>query len=527
MAELGLDFEQGARVTTSEKYGDWYRDPWGWPELSSDFASTLRPTDFEIEKRDRKFHFVGEPSFHLFDVPKSFLGTRPAVIQDPASRLAYTTAVISLAPKLHQDLPNWVYGWRFRDGKYQKATSEWKEYRASQANVAEADHAAQTDVTSYFASIEVPRLLATISELAGSSVATSIVEQVLRTHDNLVSRSGLPQRSAASAMLAQIAMSSVDDLIEGALASGELTTARRWMDDISFEGSEPALYRLLMALQERGRQVGLEINTAKTLLATGAESAEKLDLEARRLIQVPKQSRYLRDDYADVLWTYVDRSDLLDAESQVLDDPKHAARSTASLVLRSLIHHEQFDRFDDWARASKYLPHAADNVGRYLAAARAKNAWALITLEGWFVESEESDWPHLDWVSAQHALAIPSAFEGQDYAAILRGWLGSSDNLQKLAVAVQRLSASEPMYVRSVTAHRLDRTADPLLVRLLALGHLASGGRQRTVETALSRRPATELTLKLLRHRDFQLPPVSPDFDPASTADEESDGPDN
>jgi hypothetical protein len=33
MGTLGLDVVAGAKLAAAENYGDWYRDPWGWPEL--------------------------------------------------------------------------------------------------------------------------------------------------------------------------------------------------------------------------------------------------------------------------------------------------------------------------------------------------------------------------------------------------------------------------------------------------------------------------------------------------------------
>jgi len=41
MTALGLDLVEAAKVAKSETYGEWYRDPWGWPELSAEFVSSL------------------------------------------------------------------------------------------------------------------------------------------------------------------------------------------------------------------------------------------------------------------------------------------------------------------------------------------------------------------------------------------------------------------------------------------------------------------------------------------------------
>jgi len=522
MPFLGLDIAAGARVANSEKYGDWYRDPWGWPECLPDLAESLTPEDLGIAKQGKSYNFVAVPDYHVFDVPKSFLGIRPAVVQDARSRLAYVTAAVSLAPALHADLPDWVYGWRVRGGEYAKPSEEWRLYKASQDSIAEAEYAAQTDVTSFFASVDIGRLVRVLRERIGDNTALSIIERILESHDQLASRRGLPQRSSASSMLAQVAMNEIDDLIATALRSGEILKARRWMDDISFEGPEAALYGLLLRLQEHGRHAGLEINTAKTMLVTGEESARRLALEAKHLITIPFQSGNLRDDYDDLFSTYVDASELLDSETAVLDNPTTAARSFAGLVLKSNVYHGNFERAAEWMNAAHHLPHAADHLSRFMASAREDNPWTHLGYERWFVESERSSWPHLEWVSAQHALPIPSEDIAGDALDVLREWLTTSSNLQKVAGAVQRLAKLQPATVRSDIAGRIDKTNDALLVRLLALGHLAAGGPNGFAKRALARHESNQLLVRYLEKHDWTLPRVAADFDPIREDDGDS-----
>jgi len=525
VAFLGLDIPAGARIVKSEQFGDWYRDPWGWPESTPDFASTLTPRDLGVVKDGTKYVYDVTPDFHRFDVPKSFLGIRPAVVQDVRTRLAYTTASLHLARTLHADLPEWVFGWRMRDGDYGRSR-EWELYRDSQSEIRNQSWAAQTDINSFFASINATRLLERIVErIGGENTSTSILRAVFEAHNLLHGRSGIPQRSAASAMLAHTALRQVDDLLASLKQDGKITAARRWMDDISFEGPEHALYGALLQLQQSCRQEGLEVNALKTLLISGDESAERLQDEAQGLIKLPTTTSTVTNDYEEFEMTYVDVSALKAAEAEVLAAPQRSPRSKVGIVLKSLIRYEEFTRVAEWMAASQYLPHAADKVGRFLAAANRDSFWGL-DLAGWFIQLHASAWPHLEWVEAQYALAVPSDDVDDDMRTVLREWLGASTNLQKVAVAVQRLAASDSVAYRSVVNARLDAVHDPLLVRLLALGLLVAGQSRTDVKAALQRYPSNALTLKYLEERNWKLPEVSEDFDPShddGTDSEEDD----
>src|SRR5690606_19703914 len=137
--------------------GDWYRDPWGWPEASPEYVSTLQPGDLGVLRRPDGFGTTWA-AFHPFSFPKSYVGVRPAVVLDAASRIAYTSAVASAVPSLHNDLPDWVFGWRLRGGQLLGSSAEWDLYQTSQTPIADSPFAAQTDITSFFASVNVDLL---------------------------------------------------------------------------------------------------------------------------------------------------------------------------------------------------------------------------------------------------------------------------------------------------------------------------------------------------------------------------------
>ncbi|WP_246140124.1 RNA-directed DNA polymerase [Protaetiibacter larvae] len=503
-------------MVDGEKYGDWYRDPWGWPEASPQFVSTLQPRDLGVLKTAGRFGTTW-PAFHAFSFPKSYVGVRPAVVLDAASRIAYTSAAVAIAPRLHNNLPDWVYGWRLRDGVFSASAAEWSLYQASQAPIATSPFAAQTDITSFFATVDVQLLIRSLTDSGIAGAPLGVIEDVLNSHCRLSTRSGLTQRSIASSMLANIALRDIDDLLLAAIDEGRLTGARRWMDDISFEGSEAALYRTLVQLQEFGRQFGLEINTSKTKVTTGSESAAALQLEAQRLILVTRDEAAFSDDYPDAFSTVIDASELEDAEDRLLAAPRDSSRTLAGLVLKSLRHFERFDRIDEWLGAARYLPHAADHLSRFISRA---HYCARLPLDpsSWFVREQERNWPYLEWTSAQHALALPSDVLSPDARQVLMGWLASSQSLQQVAVAVQRLGSAPTSSVRTAIANRIDTTSDPLVLRVLALGLWQAGGSRDRVDAALRRHPSNTLILNYLNANRWHLPRVQEDFDPSQAS---------
>jgi hypothetical protein len=514
MSDLGLDIEGGARLIASDSYGDWYRDPWNWPEITAEAAVFLTPEDLDVRRDDRQYNYHGTPAFHVFDVPKSYLGIRPAVVQDSRSRLAFAAAAAATAARLHNSMPPWVYGWRYRDGSH--SPNEWGAYKESQSTIGNHTHAAQTDITSFFASVNIHNLNRLLELELGRNPATSVITSILRAHDELTSRSGLPQRSTPSSLIAQLALRPVDDAIGAALEQGRIASARRWMDDISFEGSETSLVGLMREIQQSSRQAGLELNLAKTFITSGTASAAKLTEESQDLIQVSEtRAADLRDEYEESYSTYIDSSALAMAEQKVLGSPSSSTRVYAGLVLRSLRHYGMFDNADAWAEAARYLPHSADHLSRYLSDASG-DFLSDFDAERWFVNEYQSRWPHPDWVIAQFALAVPSAGIGTSYDGILRSWLTSGSNLQKVAVAVQRLSASGSVIARSAISGRLDKEHDPLLTRLLALGYLRAGGLQGTTKGALNRHPSNALISAYMERTGWTLPKVAADFDPST-----------
>ena len=100
-----LDLKQAVENIKNEIPGDWYQDPWGWPELG-----------FMLQKQQEliaeNLNASGVRAVALLDVPKENWGTRPAVILDIADRLSYHALTDDLSVKLIGSMSPDVYGWR-------------------------------------------------------------------------------------------------------------------------------------------------------------------------------------------------------------------------------------------------------------------------------------------------------------------------------------------------------------------------------------------------------------------------------
>jgi hypothetical protein len=520
MGTLGLDVEMGARLVSAETYGDWYRDPWGWPELS---AANVDGLDVEEDLRivvdaDGAFHLAERPCFHLIEVPKSALGIRPAVVQDPMSRLAYLAATSAGLEDLHRELQPWVYGWRMREtATLATGAQEWSSYTDTLPAKNEAGYGLLTDVTSFFASVRPERLEQIVRARLGSVAATNVILDVVRAHDALSTRSGLPQRSFASAALAHLVLQPIDDALGAALLGQGVTAVRRWMDDISAEGDEDALYGLLMTLHERARQVGLELNASKTRLRPAAETTASLHLEDLKEIEVPL-ALVAGGVYEEPVFE-PDLQVLLRLEGAVLEHPQTVPRPVARAVLVSLTKAQQFGRHAEWTAAARSLPHVADAVGRYMRGAADLDPSLWKPFGEWFRTFARSAYGRLDWVSSQYALGFPTTDLTGDVFIVLRDWLENSNSLQQVAIAVQRICAQEPVLGRNLVRARVDRTADPLLLRVFALGLLLAGESPDSVQPIVDRDSRNALLRRELDRRAWKPVAVVKDFDTSSLDD--------
>jgi hypothetical protein len=520
--EFGLDLGAGATLAKSEMYGDWYRDPWAWPEFEWTVKNAHKiDLEYIIVKNGRRIGLRTPPGFHLIEVPKSRLGARPAVVPDVLTRILFLASVYSKLGDAHQTLPSWVFGWRRRgDSELGDNKEEWPLYLGALNQAKDGEWALLTDIVSFFASIDVDRMSALVYDRYGRTASASLIEEITRAHDGLSTRSGLPQRSFASAALAHLYLQPLDDVIEDALSSPEIILAARWMDDINVIGAESALYRLFIKLQERARQLGLELNASKSAMIHAARLTASLQLDDLKEISLPVK---VNTDYSQDPFEF-DLSVLTELEASLLDNKAYPHPTVIRAVLNSRRKHGVFNRVRDWLNKAPEIPHLADSLGRYLRAAgefAESNkpgglSWRL--LSDWVVEFSREGWADLDRVGAQLSLIFPASSVDEKQLDILRGWLTASHNIQKVAIATQRLAALRPSSCRDVIRRRADRTTDPLLLRIFAIGLLSSGDDSRVARAILQRDRRNSVLLAALEDSNWRAPQVDSDFDPDRAA---------
>ncbi|MFJ4102833.1 reverse transcriptase domain-containing protein [Amycolatopsis japonica] len=537
MSNFGLDAAAGLMLWQEETYGDWYRDPWDWPECwwLRKYQGTI---DFKDHYDPSTRRLRIPPIFHLMDVPKSHLGIRPAVIQDPLSRFMYLTAAASVMPKIHAGLPDFVFGWRHRDdvdpsklltAEADEGEKEWDMYLAHVREGESSSAGLRADLTSFFASINVTDLLIRLKEALGVSAAYSIIDHVVDEHNKSSRRSGLSQRSFASAALANFFLRRVDNLLSKSFESGQAERVARWMDDIVAFGDSENLYQLYIELQEVVRTLGLELNTSKGRLGTAQEAVQAIVLE--QIADIKVKSKVVQSEYTGRESKILDRGDLevlYALEEFALKQGAAGTRPWLRAALSSLVNNKVFRYQEKWLENAKNIPHVADNLGRYLrSAARFEErdvgdgglkaifgrplTW--VNLCEWLVSHLKSPWCSVDWVKAQLALSVPSRHVSRSLLEIFREWFSVSNNAQLLAVAGQRLSKLDPTFCWETVRTRSDDVRDPLIERVFSLCVLSTGLDMPLAQQIARKNDANKLLILAMEDIDWRHPKVSKDFD--------------
>ncbi|MFI7279694.1 RNA-directed DNA polymerase [Micromonospora chersina] len=522
---LGLNLAAGCKVAIDEMYGDWYRDPWGWPEFQWVSKNLAKVDVRALLRKDREEGYVlaNPAAFHLMEVPKNRLAVRPAVVQDSTSRLLYATAVASNAQRLHSDLADWVFGWRARGGdSFVKNRVEWRSYidRFDELEISGLA-GLHVDIASCFASVDVDRLSEIVYGKLGKTAASGLIADVIRRHDALTTRSGIPQRSFSSAALAHLYLQPIDDALR--VADGSCLCVVRWMDDITVIGREEFLYGLYLNLQDKAAQLGLTLNAAKSRLVDADQVVSLVRDEDLKEIATSKvvdlaASKTGEGGYGAPV-VVRDSGHLLELEEEYLADPGAFPRTKLRAVLTSLVRRQKFQRWLDWMNMAHRIPHVADALGRYLEKGAdhgvpgrsGEPRWEL--LQDFVVDFSQREWGKVNWVMAQLALSVPASKMGPHVIEMIRSWLADSDDVQKVAISAQRLAAERPADCRDIIRSRIDRISDPVLLRIMALGLVASNDERRLTRSILERDPRNSLVLSMLEDTNWKAPEVAKDFD--------------
>jgi len=498
-----------------EMQGDWYRDPWGWPELGWIVG---RGQDVALARLNSS----GVWLVAKIDVPKENFGIRPAIVMDPVDRLIHQALVDRVSAQLIGDLNDWVYGWRLQQG--QTTAGVWSHndrqhegFRNALKLAADANTAAlRTDIISYFASVDLGRLCEMIETRAGSSQLTERLMDLVRGWGQVVGRNGLAQRSGASAALANMYLREVDDVLStysrhgharrrtrnSLLLPGDFPRVARWMDDIWLFGHDAGRLRAAqLELQEVLRSAGLEMNLGKTALLEG----EDLDREVRE-VQHSAIDRALSVEPPD-------SAPLVALVEEILDHPATSDRTTIRFATVRLRNERIYEPVPGFVEKAREMPHGSDSLARLF---RDSKYWR--ELPEWYVKYAESPWGAVRWSIAQLGTAFPSKLTARSSVAgmgLVQEYffklLESDQPLPLLALAAQRLAAWDAAEARPVFRAAATRSDDPQARRVLALAATTARDDRSNIRDMLSEFEENRVTLKMLEDRSFRVT-VKDDF---------------
>jgi hypothetical protein len=496
-----LDFSRAAENVRSEFYGDWHDDPWGWPEI--DYILKSGP--------DLLVDHLGASGFRLpalVDVPKENWGSRPAVVLDILDRLAYQALVDRSSIDLIGDLNLGVYGWRLppsgpKRGGYSHNNLQWDRYRDHLSASTIFDAALRTDLVSCFASMPLDLVQGAIDDRLPKGAIRDRLLSMLAGFNATPTRSGLPQRSLASAVIANMYLAPLDDVLEHyasdipwlPLLGRKKGTRRRswvrWMDDMWLFGDDASLLRRAqLELQSAARSLGMHINSAKTDVLEGDDVAEQA-------LQIEHSA------VEDALKNRKDQEPLELLVDRLLESPETAGRTSLKFAVARMREHGSHYRIQEFLQLAARMPHAADSL-----AALFKDVFTRSSLQDWFLEYADSSWASFEWSIAHFMRMFPSQTKPRK---ALRDFVATrladpKSSLPLVASCAQRLAEWDPQEARAVVRAVEPVTTHPQSRRVLAIAALAAGERRTTVGKWLGQHDENLVTIKMLERMNYTPP---------------------
>lgn len=498
-----LDLNTASENVRGEFFGDWYHDPWGWPEL--DFLlKNPKYLNAHIEE-GRAF----TPA--QIDVPKENWGARPAVVLAMEDRLAYQALVDSVSVDLIGNLHNSTYGWRLRPsdpkkGEYSRNDLQWKVYRSHLSSASwHYEAGLRTDLVSCFASIPLEPLQQSLEHrLRKNRIQDSLINFVGQMYKT-PGRTGLPQRSTASAVIANMFLAPLDDVLDHHASEipqitlpnmpkpRTLRSWTRWMDDIWLFGQDAGTMRKAqIELQQEAAAIGMHINSAKTEVFEGSEVAEhalQIEHSAVEGALLLKNTKPIEE--------LVDR---------LLDDPTHAPRTSLRFVTNRMRDRNLEYRIEDFNDLANRMPHAADSLAPLLRDTREQG-----DLVDWFLDYARSPWASYDWAVAQYIRMFPN--DSRPPERLLEYVADQIANprtpLVLFAICAQRLAAWDRNKARGVLTSIEREIVHPQVRRTLSLAGISSSIERHKIKRWLSGHPDNRNTLAMLEEHNFRTPKVS------------------
>jgi hypothetical protein len=508
-----LDVPRAVATAQSEMYGDWLRDPWAWPELRY-----LANHPHLVADRLTS----GQVRFERLLVPKINYGTRPASVQDPADRVAYHALVNSLSVRTAGNLAGFVYGWRLdraqpEPGRFIKNKDEWFKFVIDRREAAtEHDSLLVSDVTGCFASVPTERLVEMLQQRVGRNLPVQALETILSAYNGLPDRSGIPQRSTASSLLANAYLAPIDDRLHQYCARHG-AVALRWMDDLwIFGGGFEALRVLQLHIEEDLRAIGLEMNLGKTAIFEGDEVRDHLDqvdLETAAPTQVaaPSGVHYQPNHSPEDLDRQFER---------FIERPHRTDKTVISYVCQRIYDYSRDDLIEPLIAVAPNAPQGADRISRLLA---RTGAWQ--DLGDWFIGQARGPlgMSSLPWPIAQLATMFPSSTPVPAVLGFFGEVLEHHHDLTPdlIGVAAHRISTWSEADARALLRTLGKESNSPLNRRVAAISLHNLGDDRRTIDQILSEFQENRATRQLLDEARGRPLPVAADFDLASVPDDE------
>jgi hypothetical protein len=199
--------------------------------------------------------------------------------------------VDSLSLDIAGELSPNAYGWRLpvrnpRKGRYSHNTKQWDWYREHlEAQAAVFPVALKTDIVSCFASMSIDTVQAELDERTPSNNVSKRLLGVLDGFGKTRYRSGLPQRSSASALIVNMILRRLDDVLEYHASALPVVRAggvqyhsfARWMDDMwLFVDDAGKARKAQIELQKQAETMGLYLNASKTDVLEGGDAAREI-----------------------------------------------------------------------------------------------------------------------------------------------------------------------------------------------------------------------------------------------------------
>ncbi len=275
-----LDVPRAATNVREDVEGDWYQDPWGWPEI--DWLASKQPKKITERLASNECEWTV-----AIDVGKKGGGVRPGLLMNPVDRIAYQALVDELSIVAAGDLPNWVFGWRLnrnkvKKGLYEGNKDEWKRFSNRVATVCgQFKFTAHLDIQSFFATIDTAQLLSQLGRRYRGAGVLDRIEVYLYSWHQRQNGLGIPQRSLASSVLSHAVMRPVDAFLNKLSAGGSSKSfaASRWMDDIWLHSdSEDELRNCVAEIENILSQMRLSLNSEKTEVFESKDAGKVVQL---------------------------------------------------------------------------------------------------------------------------------------------------------------------------------------------------------------------------------------------------------